>query len=110
MYSYVPHIRPAPPSDDANERKIASLCTFQLRYPISVSHPVHANRSKLDTHSSLAYMNWSCVIVGATLVFPGIYWIYAARHKYLKGSNSVLEDNVVIVDGEARLAREVLKV
>jgi choline transport protein len=54
-------------------------------------------------------MNWSCVIVGATLVFPGIYWIFRARHRYLKFSNSVLEDNVVIVGDEARPAQEVLK-
>jgi choline transport protein len=55
-------------------------------------------------------MNWSCVIVGATIVFPGIYWIYAARHKYLKDSNSVLSDNVIIVNGVARNAGEVLEI
>jgi choline transport protein len=54
-------------------------------------------------------MNWSCVIVGATIIFPGIYWIFGARHHYIKGSNSILEDNIVIVDGEARLAADVLK-
>jgi choline transport protein len=53
-------------------------------------------------------MNWSCVIVGATIVFPGIYWIYSARHKYLKDSNSVLTDNVIVVDGVAKTAAEVL--
>jgi choline transport protein len=56
-----------------------------------------------------AYMNWSCVIVGATIIFPGIYWVYGARHKYIKSSNSILEDNIVIVDGEARVAADVLK-
>jgi choline transport protein len=53
-------------------------------------------------------MNWSVVIVGATLVFPGIYWIFSARHKYLKESNSVLTDNVVIIGGKALSAAEVL--
>jgi choline transport protein len=53
-------------------------------------------------------MNWSCVIVGATIVFPGIYWIYSARHKYLKDSNSVLSDNVIVINGEAKTAAEVL--
>jgi len=59
--------------------------------------------------ASLAYMNWSCVIVGATIIFPGIYWIFGARHNYIKSSNSILEDNIVIVDGEARLAQDVIK-
>jgi hypothetical protein len=58
--------------------------------------------------SLLAYMNWSCVIVGATIVLPGIYWIFSARHKYLKDSNSVLTDNVIVVDGVAKSAAEVL--
>jgi len=61
------------------------------------------------TIPNISYMNWSCVIVGATLVFPGIYWIFRARHRYLKFSNSVLEDNIVIVGDEARPAQEVLK-
>lgn len=55
-------------------------------------------------------MNWSCVIVGATIVFPGIYWIFSARHKYLKENNSVLADNVVVIDGVARSAAEVLNI
>jgi choline transport protein len=53
-------------------------------------------------------MNWSVVIVGATLIFPGIYWIFSARHKYLKENNSVLADNVVIIDGKALNAAEVV--
>lgn len=36
------------------------------------------------TIANIAWMNWSCVIVGATIVFPGLYWMFSARHKYLK--------------------------
>lgn len=53
-------------------------------------------------------MNWSCVIVGATIVFPGTYWIFSARHKYIKEGNSVLTDNVVIIDGHAVSAAELI--
>lgn len=44
-------------------------------------------------------MNWSCLIVGASIVFPGIYWIFGARFRYIKEQNSVMEDNVVVIDG-----------
>ena len=55
-------------------------------------------------------MNWSCLIVGATIIFPGAYWIYAARHRYIKDGNSVLQDNVVVVaDGQVKPATEFVK-
>ena len=41
-------------------------------------------------------MNWSCLIVGATIVFPGIWWFAKARHVYIKDGNSVMEDNIVV--------------
>lgn len=44
------------------------------------------------TVATIDYMNWSCIIVGATLVFPGVYWIFAARFKYIKETNSLIED------------------
>lgn len=74
--------------------------------PVTISNICKFSRlfkeaAKLTPVSSPAYMNWSSVIIGATIIFPGMYWIYGARHKYLRGSNSVLEDNVVIVNGEA---------
>ena len=53
------------------------------------------------TLATIDYMNWSCLIVGATILFPGIFWIWKARFTYIKESNSVLSDNVVIVDGIA---------
>ncbi|RVX66689.1 hypothetical protein B0A52_09502 [Exophiala mesophila] len=53
------------------------------------------------TIATIDYMNWSCLIVGATILFPGIYWVWRARHRYIKESNSVLEDNVVVIDGVA---------
>ncbi|KAF2119073.1 amino acid permease-domain-containing protein [Lophiotrema nucula] len=49
------------------------------------------------TIETIDYMNWSCAIIGATILFPGIYWLWRARHKYIKDGNSILEDNVVIV-------------
>ncbi|KAF1985297.1 amino acid transporter [Aulographum hederae CBS 113979] len=61
------------------------------------------------TVENISYMNWSCIIVGATIVFPGIYWVWSARFKYLKGGNSVLTDNVVFVDGVAMPAGDFVK-
>ncbi len=53
------------------------------------------------TPATIDYMNWSCLIVGATLLLPGIYWVWRARFRYIKEGNSVLEDNVVWIDGVA---------
>ncbi|KAJ5832754.1 hypothetical protein N7474_001065 [Penicillium riverlandense] len=50
------------------------------------------------TIPTIENMNWSCLIVGATILFPGIYWIFGARFKYIKEHNSVMEDNVVVID------------
>jgi choline transport protein len=57
----------------------------------------------------ISYMNWSILIVGATIIFPGIWWVWKARHVYIKEGNSVLDDNVVVIDGVAKPANEVLK-
>jgi len=54
-------------------------------------------------------MNWSCLIVGATLLFPGIWWVWKARHVYIKESNSVLADNVVFVNGVAVAGSDALR-
>jgi choline transport protein len=54
------------------------------------------------------WMNYSIVIVGATIVFPGAYFVFSARHKYIKESNSVLEENVVVIDGVAIHGAEVI--
>jgi choline transport protein len=61
------------------------------------------------TLETIDYMNWSCLIVGAVIIFPGAYWVWRARHRYIKDGNSVLSDNVVIVDGVARSAAEFVK-
>lgn len=37
--------------------------------------------------------------MGATILFPGAYWIFGARFKYIKEQNSVMDDNVVVIDG-----------
>lgn len=61
------------------------------------------------TVENISWMNWSCIIVGATLVFAGLHWLISARHKYLKFSNSVLEDNVVVVGNDRVTATEFVK-
>jgi len=53
-------------------------------------------------------MNWSILIVGATVIFPGAYFWFSARHKYIKEGNTVLEENVVVIDGVARHGAEVI--
>ncbi|KAH0837062.1 putative amino acid transporter [Fonsecaea pedrosoi] len=53
------------------------------------------------TIPTIDYMNWSCLIVGATILFPGIYWVWRARFRYIRDGNSVLEDNLVWIDGVA---------
>ena len=58
---------------------------------------------------NISWMNWSVLIVGATILFPGMWWVYRARHRYIKDSNSVLEDNVVVIDGKAIPAAEVTR-
>ncbi|KEF59056.1 uncharacterized protein A1O9_03899 [Exophiala aquamarina CBS 119918] len=61
------------------------------------------------TVATIDYMNWSCLIVGATVLFPGIYWVWRARHRYIKETNSVLEDNVVIINGVTVSGSEALR-
>lgn len=61
------------------------------------------------TWENISWMNWSCVIVGATIIFPGLHWIFSARHKYLKFSNTVLEDNVVVIGNKRRAAADFIK-
>ena len=56
---------------------------------------------------NISYMNWSILIVGATIIFPGMWWVWKARHVYIKEGNSVLEDNVVVIEGVAKPAKEV---
>lgn len=51
------------------------------------------------TIASIDNMNWSVLIVGATILLPGIYWIWRARFRYIRESNTVLTDNVIVVDG-----------
>jgi choline transport protein len=58
---------------------------------------------------TVEWMNYSCLIVGATIIFAGLHWVISARHKYLKFSNSVLEDNVIVVGNERRTAADFVK-
>ena len=54
-------------------------------------------------------MNWSVLVVGATILFPGIWWVFRAKHRYINEGNSVLEDNGVVIDGVSILATEVTR-
>ncbi|KAI8658002.1 hypothetical protein NCS57_01180600 [Fusarium keratoplasticum] len=38
----------------------------------------------VDAGENIGNMNWASVIVGATLLFSGTYWVFKARFKYLK--------------------------
>ena len=60
------------------------------------------------TIATVDYMNWSCAIVGATVLFPGAWWLARARHRYIKEENSVLSDNVVVINDVAMAGNEAL--
>jgi choline transport protein len=45
-------------------------------------------------------MNWAIAMLGGVILFAGIYWYVKGRHEYLIGSNSILDDNLVM-HGEA---------
>lgn len=47
-------------------------------------------------------MNWAVAIVGAEVLWSGAYWVYAARHKYMKGSSglNLIEGSVQVLDGQ----------
>lgn len=47
-------------------------------------------------------MNWAVAIVGAEVLWSGAYWIYAARHKYMKESSGldIIEGSVQVLDGQ----------
>ncbi|KAF3765011.1 amino acid transporter [Cryphonectria parasitica EP155] len=56
------------------------------------------------TGENIGNMNWACAIVGAEVLFSGLYWVYAARHKYLKESDVVLTaqiSNQAQLEGQA---------
>ena len=58
-------------------------------------------------------MNWSVLIVGATILLPGVWCFWpktGARHRYIKDSNSGIEENVVVIDGQAVPVSEVAAV
>lgn len=69
------------------------MFTFPMYVPVTVVN--------------ISYMNWSILIVGATIIFPGIWWLWKARHVYIKEGNSVLEDHVVVIEGVSKSAKEV---
>jgi choline transport protein len=36
------------------------------------------------TGENIGNMNWAALIVGATFLFSGVWWIFGARFRYLK--------------------------
>lgn len=55
------------------------------------------------TGDNVGNMNWAVVIVGAEVLWSSAYWVYAARHKYMKESSGllVMESAVQVLDGQA---------
>jgi len=49
--------------------------------------------------ANIGNMNWSIVVIGAIIIFPGIYWVTHARHVYIKESNSTLESSHQVIEG-----------
>ena len=47
-------------------------------------------------------MNWAIAMLGGVFLFAGIYWFVKGRHEYLIGSNSILDDTLVM-HGEAAI-------
>jgi choline transport protein len=44
-------------------------------------------------------MNWSIVVMGAIIIFPGIWWVTNARHVYIKESDAIMESGHPVIDG-----------
>lgn len=63
------------------------------------------------TGDNVGNMNWAVAIVGAEVLFSGVYWIYGARHKYLKDESAVARDNSipVLVGRTVDISHEVLE-
>jgi choline transport protein len=36
------------------------------------------------TGENIGNMNWAALIVGATFLFSGVWWVFGARFRYLK--------------------------
>src|SRR6187402_1138596 len=53
-------------------------------------------------------MNWAIAILGGVVLFAGIYWGLKGRKEYLVGSNTVMDDNVVVVGREVVAGRDVV--
>lgn len=51
--------------------------------------------------ANIGNMNWAVVIVGAEMLFSGAYWIYGARHKYMKAPPVISDAQIQIIEGEA---------
>jgi choline transport protein len=52
--------------------------------------------------ANIANMNWSIAVIGAVVLFPGIWWVWRARHVYIKeGSEVEIGERLNIVEGVA---------
>ncbi|KAF4469585.1 choline permease [Fusarium albosuccineum] len=54
----------------------------------------------VDAGENIGNMNWASVMVGATFIFSGCYWIMKARFKYLK-EEFIATAGVPVLDGRA---------
>lgn len=53
---------------------------------------------------NLQNMNWSIVVMGALIVFSGLWWIFHARFVYIKDKSSVVavQGAAVVLDGVSK--------
>lgn len=54
------------------------------------------------TGENVGNMNWAVAIVGAEVLWSSAYWVYAARHKYMKETSglALIEGSVQVLDGQ----------
>lgn len=54
------------------------------------------------TGDNVGNMNWAVAIVGAEVLWSGAYWMYAARHKYMKESQGLdmIESSIQVLEGQ----------
>ncbi|KAJ5762825.1 hypothetical protein N7533_001506 [Penicillium manginii] len=86
---------------------------LQVSYLVPVVIVLVRGRKTLPPRPHFDLGRWGYAInifsIGATILFPGLYWIFGARFRYIKEQNSVMEDNVVVIDGVAIAALEAMR-
>ena len=64
------YVRNPPPHNFSTANFTNILISSPLYFPVDSEH--------------LENMNWGVLIIGAEILFAGIYWVAKARHRYLK--------------------------